>query len=75
MAAVLYSLLASVVSSAVDSYSDPSKQYSEVAMLQAANAPEICPISGTMEVCQSASRITSSRETFYVHVCPADGEL
>ena len=77
MAAVLYSLLVSVViSSAVDPYSDPSKKYSEVAMLQAANInrPEICPVSGTMEVCQSASRITSSKETFYVHVCPADGE-
>ena len=78
MAAVLYSLLVSVViSSAVDPYSDPSKKYLEVAMLQAANinGPEICPVSGTMEVCQSASRITSSKETLYVHVCPADGEL
>ena len=76
MAAVLYSLLVSVViSSAVDPYSDPSKKYLEVSMLQAANGREICPVSGTMEVCQSASRITSSKETLYVHVCPADGEL
>ena len=76
LAAVLYSLLVSVAtSSAVDLYSDPSKEYSEVAILQAATGSEICPVSGTMEVCLSASRITSSRETLYVHVCPADGEL
>ena len=75
MAAVLYSLLVSVViSSAMDPYSDPSKKYS---MLQAANnnGPGMCPVSGTMEVCQSASRITNSKETLSVHVCPADGEL
>ena len=78
MAAVLYSLLISVISSADGLHSDPSSPIytmDEYGMQQAAGAPEICPVSGTMEVCLSASRITSSRETRYVHVCPSDGKL
>ena len=78
MAAVLYFLLASVISSnAAGLHPDPSSfpGYKEYGMQQATSALKTCPVSGVMEVCLSASRITSNRETLYVHVCPSDGKL
>ena len=77
MTAVLYSLLVSVISSSRAEFlhSDPSKETGMQLSAQAAGAQEMCPVSGTVEVCLSASRITRSRETVYVHVCPSDGKV
>lgn len=76
MTAVLYSLLVSVIGSSRAEFlhSDSSKE-TGMQLSQAAGAQEMCPISGTVEVCLSASRITRSRETVYVHVCPSDGKV
>lgn len=42
---------------------------SYIGMLQAENT---CPVSGALEVCQSAS-LVKNKEKLHVHICPSDG--
>ena len=68
-------LLVSTVGAASPYYQDTKIRYNtfrQAASLQADTETQ-CPMSGAMEVCQSAQLMKGNQETDYLHVCPRDG--